>query len=115
MAIFNPITSPEDLEDFREAEIATLASAFKDHLVRVAPKREGVLDQQPDEQLREEWEDWLDLIGPSARRPKSFLELMGRLRDGRARFPLLYVLLRMQIVNVLPSQTATVARGFSLL
>ena len=38
---------------------------------------------------------------------------MGRLRDGRARFPLLQVLL--QIVHVLPSQTATVERGFSLL
>ena len=64
--IFNPpITWPEDLEDFGEAEIATLASAFKDHLVRVAPKREGELD----EQLRKEWEDWLDLVGPSARRP----------------------------------------------
>ena len=112
MAIFNPITSPENLEDFGEAEIATLASAFKDHLVRVAPKREGELDQLPDEQLREEWEDWLDLVGPSAPSPKSFLELMGRFRDGRARFPLLYVLL--QIVDVLPSQTATVARGFSL-
>ena len=76
MTIFNPITWPEDLEDFGDAEIATLASAFKDHLVRVAPKREGELDEQPDEQpdeqLREEWEDWLDLVGPSARRPKSF-------------------------------------------
>ena len=113
MTIFNPITWPEDLEDFGDAEIATLASAFKDHLVRVAPKREGELDEQPDEQLREEWEDWLDLVGPSARRPKSFRELMGRLCDGRARFPLLHVLL--QIVDVLPSQTATVERGFSLL
>ena len=54
MAIFNPITWPEDLEDFDEAEIATLASAFKDHLVGVAPKREGDLDEQLDEQLREE-------------------------------------------------------------
>ena len=40
-------------------------------------------------------------------------ELMGRLRYGRARYPLLHVLL--QIVDVLPSQTATVERGFSLL
>ena len=96
------------MDDFGEAEIATLASALKDHLVRVAPKREGELIEQPDEQLREEWEDWLDLVGPSARRPKSFRELMGRLRDGRARFPLLQVLL--QIVDVLPSQTATVER-----
>ena len=38
---------------------------------------------------------------------------MGRLRDGRARFPLLQVLL--QVVDVLPSQTATVEWGFSLL
>ena len=90
-----------------------MASALKDHLVRVAPKSEGELNEQPDEQLREEWEDWLDLVGPSARCPKSFRELMGRLRDGRARFPLLQVLL--QIVDVLPSQTATVDRGFSLL
>ena len=76
---------PEDLDDFGEAEIATLASALlEDHLVRVAPKREGDLNEQPDEQLREEWEDWLDLVGPSACRPKSFRELMGRLRDGRA-------------------------------
>ena len=37
---------------------------------------------------------------------------MGRLRDGRAQFPLLQVLL--QVVDVLPSQTATVERGFSL-
>ena len=49
----------------------------------------------------------------SARRPKSFPELMGRLCDERARFPLLQVLL--QIVDVLPIQTATVERGFSLL
>ena len=97
------------MDDFGEAEIATLASALKDHLVRVAPKREGELNEQPDEKLREEWEDRLDLVGPSARRPKSFRELMGRLRDGRARFPLL------QIVDVLPRQTATVERGFSLL
>ena len=79
----------------------------------MAPKREGELDEQPDEQLREEWKEWLDLVGPSARRPKSFRELMGRLRDGRARYPLLHVLL--QFVDVLPSQTATVERGFSLL
>ena len=41
MAIFKPITfpCPEDLDDFGEAEIATLATAFKDHFVRVAPKR----------------------------------------------------------------------------
>ena len=45
--------------------------------------------------MREEWKDWLDLVGPSARRPKSFRELMGRLRDGRARFPPL------QIVDIL--------------
>ena len=103
------------MDDFCEAEIATLASALKDHLVRVAPKREGELNEQPDEQLREKWEDWLDLVGPSACRPKSFRELMGRLRDGRARarFPLLQVLL--QVVDVLPSQTATVELGFSLL
>ena len=101
------------MDDFVEAEIATLASALKDHLVRVVPKREGELSEQPDEQLTEEWEDWLDLVGPSACRPKSFRELMGRLRDGRARFPLLQVLL--QVVDVLPSQTATVERGFSLL
>ena len=82
MTIFNPITWPEALEDFGEVEIATLASAFKDHLVRVAPKRKGELDEQPDEQLGEEWEDWLDLVGPSARRPKSFREIMGRLREG---------------------------------
>ena len=100
------------MDDFGEAEIATLASALKDHLVRVAPKREGELNEQPDEQLREEWEEWLDLVGPSACRPKSFRELMGRLRDGRAQFPLLQVLL--QVVAVLPSQTATVERGFSL-
>ena len=75
----------------------------------MAPKREGELDDQPDEQLRKEWEDWLDLVGPTARRPKSFRELMGRLRDGRARYPLLHVL--MQIVDVLPSQTATVVRA----
>ena len=86
--------------------MATLASALKDHLVRVAPKREGELNEQPDEQLRKEWEDWLDLVGPSARRPKSFRELMGRLRENQARFPVLQVLL--QIVDVLPSQTATV-------
>ena len=109
--IFNPITWPEDLEDFGEAEIATLASAFRDHLVRVAPKREGELDEQPDEQLRKEWEDWLDLVGPSACRPKSFREIMGRLRDGRARCPPRHVLL--QIVDFLSSQTATVVRGFS--
>ena len=107
----NPITRTEDLEDFAEVMIATLASAFKDHLVRVPPKREGELDEQRDEQLREKWEDWLDLVGPSARRPKSFRKLMARLRDGRARCPLLHVLL--QIVQ--PSQTATVERGFSLL
>ena len=53
------------------------------------------------------------LVGPAARRPKSFRELMGRFRDGRARFPLLQVLL--QIVDVLPSQTTTVERCFSLL
>ena len=87
--------------------------ALKDHLVRVAPKREGELNEQPHEQLREEWEDWLELVGPSARRPESLWELMGRLRDARARFTLLQVLL--QIVDVLPSQTATVERGFSLL
>ena len=96
------------MDDFGESDIATLASTLKDHLVRVALKREGELNEQPDEQLREEWEDWLDLVGPSARRPKSFRELMGRLRDGRVRFPLLQVL--PQIVDVLPSQTATVER-----
>ena len=79
----------------------------------MATKREGGLNEQPDEQLREEWEDWLDLVGPSARRPKSFRELIGRLRDGRARDPLLQVLL--QIVDILPSQTATIERGFSVL
>ena len=79
----------------------------------MAPKREGELNEQPDEQLREEWEDWLDLVGPSACRLKSFRELIGRLRDGRARFPLLQVLL--QVVDVLSIQTATVERGFSLL
>ena len=87
LTIFNPITWQENLEDFGEVEIATI----KDHLVRVAPKREGELDEQLDEQLREEWEDWLDLVGPSALRQKSFRELMGRLRDGRARFPLLQI------------------------
>ena len=40
----NPNTWPEDLDDFGEAEIATLASALKDHLVCVAPKREGELN-----------------------------------------------------------------------
>ena len=45
MTIFNPITWQENLDDFGEAEIATLASALKDNLVRVAPKREGELDE----------------------------------------------------------------------
>ena len=38
---------------------------------------------------------------------------MGRLRDGREQFPLLHVLL--QIIDVLPRETTTVERGFSLL
>ena len=106
------------MDDFGEAEIATLASALKDHLVGVAPKREGALNEQPDEQLREEWGTgwtWLDHLlavqSPSDRVQERYL--MGRLRDGRARFSLLQVLL--QVVDVLPSQTATVERGFSLL
>ena len=66
-----------------------------------------------EEQLEEEWKDYLNLVRLASRRPQSFTELMSRLRTGRKRFPLLYLLA--QIVDGLPAHTACVERGFSLL
>ena len=98
---------------FGSGEISTLAEAFQAQLLRTATAEELPSDCQVEEQLREEWEDYLDLVGPASRRPQSFTELMSRLRTGRKRFPLLYLLA--QIVDVLPAHTACVERGFSLL
>ena len=81
----------------------------------MVPKREGELNEQPDEQLREEWDDWFDLVGPSACRhgQKSFRDSWAGCVRGEHDFR--YCKFFLQVVDVLPSQTATVERGFSLL
>ena len=112
-AILHPLTWPADLNDFGSAEISTLAEAFQAQLLRTATAEELPSDCQVEEQLEEEWEDYLDLVGPERRQPQSYTELMSRLRTGRKRFPLFYLFA--QIVDVLPAHPAWVERGFSLL
>lgn len=65
------------------------------------------------EQSQEECQDFVDLVGPVNRRPKTFREVNLRLSCGKTRFPMLSLL--SAAINVWPTRTACMERGFSLL
>lgn len=110
--IFNPLSWPDDIPDgFGHDELATLADAFGKKVSAAAKyNRDGDAFV---EDLVEEWDDLLQVVVQPQRRPGSFADLNRRAHMGQKRFPLLASLL--ELVDVMPVQTACVERGFSTL
>ena len=111
-AIFDPVTWPEkpDDGDFGNEELLILKDALR---LRVAQADPTIAARLEGDEIKDEWEDFLSLVGPHQRRPATFAEVNQRVQMGKQRFPLLSLLL--MFIDVIPVQKACVERGFSAL